>query len=150
MAFKSPSTTTDSFGQNFLHTRLTHSRNHTFPPNSSRYPVHVPFHSSYIMNTCAKATQHITIIVFVFQNIQSTNWQSMRFKIPPVNSDIGWRVEFRPCEVQITDFENAAYGVFIVLLTRAILTFKLNMLVPLSKVSSPGPSSPPGPCVCFI
>ncbi|XP_018018682.1 glutamate--cysteine ligase catalytic subunit-like [Hyalella azteca] len=69
-----------------------------------------------------------------FENIQSTNWQSMRFKIPPPNSDIGWRVEFRPCEVQITDFENAAYGVFIVLLTRAILTFKLNMLVPLSKV----------------
>lgn len=69
-----------------------------------------------------------------FENIQSTNWQSMRFKIPPVNSDIGWRVEFRPCEVQITDFENAAYGVFIVLLTRAILTFRLNMLVPLSKV----------------
>uniref|UniRef100_A0A2P2HZV7 Glutamate--cysteine ligase n=1 Tax=Hirondellea gigas TaxID=1518452 RepID=A0A2P2HZV7_9CRUS len=69
-----------------------------------------------------------------FENIQSTNWQSMRFKIPPVNSDIGWRVEFRPCEVQVTDFENAAYGVFIVLLTRAVLTFKLNMLVPLSKV----------------
>ena len=58
----------------------------------------------------------------------------MRFKVPPVNSNIGWRVEFRPCEVQITDFENAAFGVFIVLLTRAILTFKLNMLIPISKV----------------
>ncbi|XP_068244548.1 glutamate--cysteine ligase catalytic subunit [Palaemon carinicauda] len=69
-----------------------------------------------------------------FENIQSTNWQTMRFKIPPVNSDIGWRVEFRPCEVQLTDFENAAFGVFIVLLTRAILTFKLNTLIPISKV----------------
>ncbi|KAK3886936.1 hypothetical protein Pcinc_008945 [Petrolisthes cinctipes] len=69
-----------------------------------------------------------------FENIQSTNWQTMRFKIPPVNSDIGWRVEFRPCEVQLTDFENAAFGVFIVLLTRAILSFKLNMLIPISKV----------------
>lgn len=29
------------------------------------------------------------------QNIQSTNWQSLRFKPPPPNSDIGWRVEFR-------------------------------------------------------
>lgn len=58
----------------------------------------------------------------------------MRFKLPPVNSNIGWRVEFRPCEVQLTDFENAAFGVFIVLLTRAILTFKLNMLIPISKV----------------
>ncbi|XP_050689699.1 glutamate--cysteine ligase catalytic subunit-like [Eriocheir sinensis] len=69
-----------------------------------------------------------------FENIQSTNWQSMRFKVPPINSNIGWRVEFRPCEVQLTDFENAAFGVFIVLLTRAILTFKLNMLIPISKV----------------
>lgn len=34
-----------------------------------------------------------------FQNIQSTNWQSLRFKPPPPKSDIGWRVEFRVCEV---------------------------------------------------
>uniref|UniRef100_A0A670I4D4 Glutamate--cysteine ligase n=1 Tax=Podarcis muralis TaxID=64176 RepID=A0A670I4D4_PODMU len=34
-----------------------------------------------------------------FENIQSTNWQTMRFKPPPPNSDIGWRVEFRPMEV---------------------------------------------------
>ncbi|CAO1295239.1 unnamed protein product [Diamesa tonsa] len=43
-----------------------------------------------------------------FENIQSTNWQTMRFKPPPPNTPIGWRVEFRPCEVQLTDFENAA------------------------------------------
>jgi glutamate--cysteine ligase catalytic subunit len=30
-------------------------------------------------------------------------------------------------EVQITDFENAAFSVFLVLLTRAILAFNLNM-----------------------
>lgn len=34
------------------------------------------------------------------QNIQSTNWQTMRFKPPPPNSSIGWRVEFRPTEVR--------------------------------------------------
>ncbi|XP_055786377.1 glutamate--cysteine ligase catalytic subunit-like isoform X2 [Salvelinus fontinalis] len=34
-----------------------------------------------------------------FENLQSTNWQTMRFKPPPPNSDIGWRVEFRPMEV---------------------------------------------------
>ncbi|KAK8385817.1 hypothetical protein O3P69_016535 [Scylla paramamosain] len=68
-----------------------------------------------------------------FENIQSTNWQSMRFKLPSVNKDAGWRVEFRPCEVQLTDYENAAFGVFIVLLTRAILSFNLNMLIPISK-----------------
>ncbi|ODV91478.1 hypothetical protein CANCADRAFT_29900 [Tortispora caseinolytica NRRL Y-17796] len=80
-----------------------------------------------------------------FENIQSTNWQTMRFKPPPsepshVNgndskkSSIGWRVEFRSMEVQFTDFENAAFSIFIVLVTRAILSFGLNFLVPISKV----------------
>ncbi|TRY96962.1 hypothetical protein DNTS_033570 [Danionella cerebrum] len=68
-----------------------------------------------------------------FENIQSTNWQTMRFKPPPPNSEIGWRVEFRPMEVQLTDFENSAYVVFIVLLTRVILSYKLDFLLPLSK-----------------
>nr|XP_023017994.1 glutamate--cysteine ligase-like [Leptinotarsa decemlineata] len=69
-----------------------------------------------------------------FENIQSTNWQTMRFKPPPPNSTIGWRVEFRPCEVQITDFENAAVVCFVVLLTRVILSYQLNFLIPISKV----------------
>ncbi|XP_071492042.1 glutamate--cysteine ligase catalytic subunit-like [Diadema antillarum] len=69
-----------------------------------------------------------------FENIQSTVWQTMRFKPPPANSDIGWRVEFRPMDVQITDFENAAYVVFVVLLTRVILAYNLNFLIPISKV----------------
>ncbi|XP_062319232.1 glutamate--cysteine ligase catalytic subunit isoform X2 [Osmerus eperlanus] len=69
-----------------------------------------------------------------FESLQSTNWQTMRFKPPPPNSDIGWRVEFRPMEVQLTDFENSAYVVFVVLLTRVILSYKLDFLIPLSKV----------------
>jgi len=70
-----------------------------------------------------------------FENLQSTNWQSVRFKPPPSSSsDIGWRVEFRTLEVQITDFENAAYSIFVILLIRAILTFNVNFYIPLSKV----------------
>lgn len=69
-----------------------------------------------------------------FENIQSTNWQTMRFKPPPPNSSIGWRVEFRPCEIQITDFENAAIVCFVVLLTRVILSYQLDFLIPISKV----------------
>lgn len=69
-----------------------------------------------------------------FENIQSTNWQTLRFKPPPPHSSIGWRVEFRSMEVQITDFENAAFSVFIVLLSRAILFFGLNFYIPISKV----------------
>lgn len=69
-----------------------------------------------------------------FENLQSTNWQHMRFKPPPAGSDIGWRVEFRPMEIQITDFENAAFSVFMVLITRAILSFDLNFYIPIAKV----------------
>ncbi|KAM7348926.1 glutamate--cysteine ligase isoform 2-T12 [Cochliomyia hominivorax] len=69
-----------------------------------------------------------------FENIQSTNWQTMRFKPPPPNSPIGWRVEFRPCEAQISDFENASLVCFVVLLTRVILSYQLNFLTPISKV----------------
>ncbi|CAL8143842.1 unnamed protein product [Orchesella dallaii] len=69
-----------------------------------------------------------------FENIQSTNWQTMRFKPPPPESSIGWRVEFRPCEVQLTDFENAAVVCFVVLLTRVVLSYNLCFVIPISKV----------------
>jgi len=84
----------------------------------------------------AESTEH-------FENLQSTNWQTVRWKPPPASSkhlgvggdlDIGWRVEFRSMEVQMTDFENAAFTVFIVLASRVILYFDLNLYVPLSKV----------------
>ena len=53
----------------------------------------------------------------------------MRFKPPPqcdFNSNVGWRVEFRTTELQFTDFENAAFVSFLVLLTRVILSFRLS------------------------
>lgn len=35
-----------------------------------------------------------------FENLQSTNWNSMRFKPPPSkDSKIGWRVEFRTMDI---------------------------------------------------
>lgn len=43
-------------------------------------------------------------------------------------------------EVQLTDFENAAFAVFIVLLSRAILAFNLNFYIPISKVCFPAVS----------
>ena len=66
-----------------------------------------------------------------FENLQSTNWQHMRFKPPPPGNDTGWRVEVRPMEIQITDYENAAFSVFVVLITRAILSFDLNFYLPI-------------------
>jgi glutamate--cysteine ligase catalytic subunit len=76
-----------------------------------------------------KTTEH-------FELIQSSNWMNMRFKPPtPEAPAIGWRVEFRPTEVQLTDFENAAYVVFVVLLTRVIISYNLSLLIPISQVN---------------
>ena len=71
-----------------------------------------------------------------FELIQSTVWQTVRFKPPPsmISDVIGWRVEFRPMEVQMTDFENAAFAVFMVLLSQAILHLDLNFYIPIAKV----------------
>ena len=37
-------------------------------------------------------------------------------------------------QVQLTDFENAAYVVFVVLLTRVILSYNIDIRIPISKV----------------
>lgn len=79
-----------------------------------------------------------------FENIQLTNWQTLRFKPPALYpsgtsaeelaTKPGWRVEFRPLEIQLSDFENAAYSVFIVLLGKAILKFNPDFYIPILKV----------------
>ena len=37
----------------------------------------------------------------LFQMLNGTNWNSVRLKIP-IDDEIGWRVEFRTMEVQLT------------------------------------------------
>uniref|UniRef100_A0A1I8F5X2 Glutamate--cysteine ligase n=1 Tax=Macrostomum lignano TaxID=282301 RepID=A0A1I8F5X2_9PLAT len=54
-----------------------------------------------------------------FENIQSTNWQSMRFKPPQPTLLLAGVI--------------AAYVVFIVLLTRVLLTLQIDLLMPISK-----------------
>jgi glutamate--cysteine ligase catalytic subunit len=72
-----------------------------------------------------------------FENLQSTNWRSMRWKPPPPDAPgMGWRVELRTMEAQLTDFENAAFTVFVVLLSRVILSFDLDLYLPLSLVDA--------------
>lgn len=68
-----------------------------------------------------------------FENFQSTNWNSMRFKPPPsFNSPIGWRVEFRPMDIQITDYENAALTALVCLLVQLLSTYNVNFIIPMS------------------
>lgn len=74
-----------------------------------------------------------------FENIQSTNWNSVRFKCPPPSPDgytrpvIGWRVELRTPDLQLSDFANAALCCFSSLLSMAILRHGWNFYVPVSQ-----------------
>lgn len=71
-----------------------------------------------------------------FDYMNSTNWNSVRFKPPPLDNsdDLGWRVEYRTPELQLTDYENAAFSVFFSLLTMSICHYKLNLYMAISKV----------------
>eukprot|EP01066_Platyproteum_vivax_P015305 Platyproteum_vivax@DN6781_c0_g1_i1.p1 len=74
-----------------------------------------------------------------FENVQSTNWNSVRFKPPPPSVDgvslpeIGWRVEFRTPELQPTDFENAAVASVLAVVTRAMMDENWDLYIPISK-----------------
>lgn len=68
----------------------------------------------------------------VYERLQSTVWPHVRLKIPPPDKEEnGWMVEFRPMEVQLTDFENAACTIFLALMRRAIATYNLDSCVPM-------------------
>merc|ERR1712164_125614 len=68
-----------------------------------------------------------------WENINSMNWQTVRLKPPPgADSGIGWRTEVRPCEISLTDYENAAFSSFIVLLTQAAEKRDYEWRVPIS------------------
>lgn len=68
-----------------------------------------------------------------FEMTQKCQWPSMKLK-HPLGPAVGWRIEFRPCDLQLTDFDNAAVTCFNVLLTRIILAYDLNLLIPIRKV----------------
>jgi len=70
-----------------------------------------------------------------FENIQSTNWNSLRFKIPPsMDTDIGWRVEFRPMDICVTDFENSALTIMVGMLANLINEFDLDFIIPVTLI----------------
>lgn len=66
--------------------------------------------------------------------LNGTNWNSVRLKIP-IDDDIGWRVEFRTMEVQLTADENSAYSLIIHLITRILHeNTNLNFYIPITKL----------------
>jgi glutamate--cysteine ligase catalytic subunit len=70
-----------------------------------------------------------------FEGLNSTNWNSMRFKPPPSNdSSIGWRVEFRTPDIQLTDFENSALTMLIVMIQNVINNFDVDFIQPVTQI----------------
>ncbi|RVD93013.1 gamma-glutamylcysteine synthetase [Tubulinosema ratisbonensis] len=80
---------------------------------------------------------HNTSIQDDFENIQSSNWRSVRLKLPIYSGKeeySGWKIEFRPMEIQLTAYEMAAFTNFTILLIKSIIHFKLNIYIPISYI----------------
>lgn len=69
--------------------------------------------------------------VYNFLNIHSTNWRSIRLKIP---EDGIWKVEFRTMETQFSAFENSCFTVFIIIFSQVVLNNNIDLRIPISLV----------------
>ena len=72
-----------------------------------------------------------------FEQFNSTNWHSVRFKPPPdLKEDMPWRVEFRTMEMQPTIEDNIKFCTVIELLSKIICDEDMdcNFYMPISKV----------------
>lgn len=70
-----------------------------------------------------------------FENFNSTNWNSLRFKLPrPSDHDTCFKIEVRPCDLQITPYENTAIFALILGLYEVIMRYDVNFIIPISKV----------------
>lgn len=72
----------------------------------------------------------------LFEMINSTNWNSVRFKIP-LDETMGWRVEFRTMEIQLTADENAAFSLLVYMLVKMLTETPIfNFYIPISKTTA--------------
>lgn len=70
----------------------------------------------------------------LFDLLYSGTWPTVRLKPPMDDTGPGWRVEFRPIEIQLWNSDNAAFAIFMYLVSRAITVFHLNFYLPIAKV----------------
>lgn len=70
-----------------------------------------------------------------FENLNSTNWNSLRFKLPRASDkDTCFKVEVRPCDIQITPYENTAFFSLMLGLYGAIMYYDINFIMPITLV----------------
>ena len=70
-----------------------------------------------------------------FENINSSNWNSLRFKLPrPADHDFSYKIEFRTCDLQISPFENTCMVHLLINLYNIIMKNKSNFIIPITKI----------------
>ena len=70
-----------------------------------------------------------------FETINSTNWNSLRFKFPrPSDHDFSYKIEIRTSDLQLTPFENTSIIHLIINLYKIIILNKCNFIIPITKV----------------
>jgi len=82
-------------------------------------------------------TKDVPESTFHFEAFQSSNWNDVRFKPPPsLDSTIGWRVEFRTPDSQVSPDQNFLISHGVQLLERLIINKELNLnfYIPMSLV----------------
>ncbi|KAI9503935.1 glutamate-cysteine ligase-domain-containing protein [Coemansia spiralis] len=67
-----------------------------------------------------------------FKRFLGCNRQNVCLYPPNTRAGSGWEVELMSLEVQLTDEENAAFLTFVVLLSRVIISYRLNLYLPIS------------------
>lgn len=70
-----------------------------------------------------------------FENFNSTNWNSLRFKPPKIeDNDNCFKVEIRPCELQLTPFENSAIMTLCLIYSQMVMKNDVNFIIPITLV----------------
>lgn len=70
-----------------------------------------------------------------FENFNSTNWNSLRFKPPKIeDNDNCFKIEIRPCELQLTPFENCAIMTLCLIYAQLVMKNDVNFIIPITQV----------------
>ncbi|KAF2093856.1 GCS-domain-containing protein [Rhizodiscina lignyota] len=102
----------------------------------AQYFAYLHLHDPLYLNATRGRHEHVTP-EDVHRSICESVWSHVRLKVPEPNAaDQGWRVEFRPMEVQFTDFDNAAFLIFLDLVRQVLAWMgpKLDFYMPLELV----------------
>ena len=120
-----------------------------------KFPINNQFLETFIQNgTSKRLAEHFCNLLvrdplIIFENkietskddmthvdgIISTNWNSLRLKPPrEEDKDNCFKIEIRPCDLQITPFENTTIVELIILLYQSIINYDVNFIMPITKV----------------